>query len=191
MSRLPHFRQKSYSRVPLFEGEPDSDDDVPGPIESSATNSKSSGSRRPVALKRLSSGAPTSSPRNMAGYGSQEPKLSDVGEVDPESHVERSDEFDGKTLYEKKSLLVNREMDAMGMGRYQWCIWFLCGFGYLLDLMWAQAFGLVLQPLKQELGFSGDSSGNITASFNAGLTAGAAFWGILVDIIGEWMVFRA
>lgn len=22
------------------------------------------------------------------------------------------------------------------MGKYQWCIWGLCGAGYLLDLMW-------------------------------------------------------
>lgn len=59
----------------------------------------------------------------------------------------------GGTLYERKCAIVNREIDAMGMGRYQWCIWWLCGFGYLLDLLWAQAFGLVVNPLAQELGF--------------------------------------
>ena len=32
-------------------------------------------------------------------------------------------------------------------------IWTLCGFGYMLDLLWAQAFGLALGPLEQELGF--------------------------------------
>lgn len=42
------------------------------------------------------------------------------------------------------------------------CIWLLCGFGFLIDLMWAQAFGLVLQPLEQELGFAGSESGNIS-----------------------------
>lgn len=62
----------------------------------------------------------------------------------------------GATLYEKKCMVVNAEIDRMGMGRYQWCIWLLCGFGYLLDLMWAQAFGLVLSPLQQEFGFSGE-----------------------------------
>lgn len=38
-------------------------------------------------------------------------------------------------LYERKSLLVQRELDLMGLGRYQKCIWLLCGFGYFLDLM--------------------------------------------------------
>lgn len=40
--------------------------------------------------------------------------------------------FRGLTLYEKKALLVNRELDAHGMGKYQWWIFFLCGFGYFL-----------------------------------------------------------
>ena len=64
-------------------------------------------------------------------------------------------ELEGKTLYEKKCVLINREIDSNGMGKYQVYIWFLCGFGYLLDLLWAQAFGLVLSPLKQEMGFPG------------------------------------
>lgn len=107
-----------------------------------------------------------------------------------ESEVETMYSLEGHTLFEKKCIIINREMDAIGMGRYQWYIWTLCGFGYLLDLMWAQAFGLVLQPLKQELGFAENQSGNIGASFNAGLTAGAAFWGILVDIVGRKWAFN-
>lgn len=71
-------------------------------------------------------------------------------------------ELEGYSLYEKKCVLINHEIDSNGMGRYQWYIWILCGFGYWLDLLWAQAFGLVLSPLKQELGFGGDQSGNIS-----------------------------
>lgn len=65
-------------------------------------------------------------------------------------------ELEGLTLYEKKCVLINHEIDSNGMGRYQWYIWGLCGFGYWLDLMWAQAFGLVLSPLQQELDFPGE-----------------------------------
>ncbi len=35
--------------------------------------------------------------------------------------------LDGLTLYEKKCVLINREVDSMGMGKYQWCLWGLCG----------------------------------------------------------------
>lgn len=99
------------------------------------------------------------------------------------SNVAR-EELEGLTLYEKKCVLINREIDNNGFGRYQWYIWGLCGLGYFIDLIWAQAFGLILGPLQQELGFPGDQSGNISVAFSAGLTAGAFVWGFLVDIIG-------
>lgn len=38
----------------------------------------------------------------------------------------------GLSLHEKKCILINHEIDAMGMGRYQWCLWLLCGLGYFL-----------------------------------------------------------
>ncbi|KAI0860327.1 major facilitator superfamily domain-containing protein [Xylaria cubensis] len=96
----------------------------------------------------------------------------------------------GITLYEKKCLLINREIDAMGMGRYQWTVWGLCGFGYLIDLLWAQAFGLALSPLQQEFGFGSGQTGNITVAFSAGLTAGAFVWGVLADTIGRRWSFN-
>lgn len=78
----------------------------------------------------------------------------------------------------------------MGMGRYQWSIWVLCGFGYLIDLMWAQAFGLILSPLQQEMGFGPDQTGKLSTAFSVGLTTGAFVWGILVDIIGRRWAFN-
>jgi len=99
-------------------------------------------------------------------------------------------ELEGLSQLEKKFVLINREIDRNGMGRYQWYIWFLCGFGYLLDLLWAQAFGLVLGTLEQELGFQPDQTGNISVAFSAGLTAGAFVWGVLVDIIGRRWAFN-
>ena len=93
-------------------------------------------------------------------------------------------QLDDLSLYGKKRLLINREIDSQGMGKYQWCIWLLCGLDYFLDIAWAHAFALVLSPLKQELGFSNGHSGNIATSLNAGLTAGAFFWGVMSDVIG-------
>jgi hypothetical protein len=69
--------------------------------------------------------------------------------------IDHPEDLEGKTLFEKKCVLINREIDSMGMGKYQWFLWGLCGFGYLLDLLWAQAFGLVLAPLTQELNIQG------------------------------------
>lgn len=35
-------------------------------------------------------------------------------------------------------------------------IFFLCGMGYMIDLLYAQAFGLIAPALQQELGFSSE-----------------------------------
>ena len=80
---------------------------------------------------------------------------SERGTAPPPYALASAEELDGLTLYEKKSLLIEKEIDSMGMGTYQWALWALCGFGYLLDLLWAEAFGLVLQPLSQELNIAG------------------------------------
>ncbi|KAJ4379918.1 hypothetical protein N0V86_005102 [Didymella sp. IMI 355093] len=119
----------------------------------------------------------------------------EVNELDNKSDSEDSrsskHEFeDDATLYDKKCLLVDRQIDAFGMGRYQWMIWSLCGLGYLIDLMWAQAFGLVLSPLQQELGFGNNETGKLSTAFSVGLTAGAFAWGILVDVIGRRWAFN-
>lgn len=104
--------------------------------------------------------------------------------------------YDQLTLYEKKSVLINRELDAMNehgfwkLGRYQWCVFFLCGFGYFLDLCWAQAFGLISGQIQQELGISDARIGDIFTAFSAGLTVGAFAWGLLVDIIGRKWCFN-
>ncbi len=82
------------------------------------------------------------------------------------------------------------ELDKLGMGKYQWCIWFLCGFGYFLDLAWAQGVGLIASAVYQEMGVPAGSYGNIWSCANAGLAVGAFGWGLLVDIIGRRWAFN-
>jgi MFS family permease len=133
-------------------------------------------------------------PRNMASAAERHDheKLTNGDQSSPErsDHVASEVPDEGSTLYDKKCILINREIDAMGMGRYQWYLWALCGFGYMIDLMWAQAFGLVLSPMQQELGFGVDQTGNLSIAFSSGLTAGAFVWGVLVDIIGRQWAFN-
>lgn len=86
------------------------------------------------------------------------------------------------TTFEKKAALINAENDKFGLGRYQWCIWFLCGFGYFLDLAWAQGVGLIASAVYQEMNVPSKHWGDIFSCSNAGLATGALFWGIMVDM---------
>lgn len=94
------------------------------------------------------------------------------------------------TTFEKKAALINAEFDKFGMGRYQICIWFLCGFGYFLDLAWAQGVGLIATAIYQEMDVPANHTGNIWALSNAGLAVGALSFGLLVDIIGRKWAFN-
>jgi hypothetical protein len=101
--------------------------------------------------------------------GSMKPLLESSERTNP---MLEHPEPEGIGLYERKCILVDREIDAMAMGRYQWCLWALCGLGYMVDLTWAQALGLVLSPMQQELGFRDDQTGMLSTAFSIGLTAG-------------------
>ncbi|KZT28573.1 MFS general substrate transporter [Neolentinus lepideus HHB14362 ss-1] len=94
------------------------------------------------------------------------------------------------SVLDKKLLLVNRALDDIGMGKYGWLIFFLCGYGYALDLMWAQAFSLIASSAQQEFGISDNEFGNIFTAFNTGLTVGAFTWGLLVDVVGRKWAFN-
>lgn len=94
------------------------------------------------------------------------------------------------TTFEKKAALINVELDNFGLGRYQICIWLLCGFGYFLDLAWAQGVGLIASAVYQEMDVPPARQGDIFALANAGLAVGALSFGILVDIIGRKWAFN-
>ncbi|KAF2030666.1 sugar transporter-like protein [Setomelanomma holmii] len=92
--------------------------------------------------------------------------------------------------FEKKAALINLEIDKFGLGRYQICIWFLCGFGYFLDLAWAQGVGLISTAIYQEMNVADADTGTIFALANAGLAIGALGFGLAVDIIGRKWAFN-
>ena len=94
------------------------------------------------------------------------------------------------TTFEKKAALVNAELDKFGMGRYQTCIWFLCGFGYFLDLAWAQGVGLIGSAVFQEMGVADKDQAILWSCSNAGLAIGAFSFGIIVDIVGRKWAFN-
>ncbi|WWC93760.1 hypothetical protein V866_000596 [Kwoniella sp. B9012] len=134
----------------------------------------------------------TSSRRVLNRMTTQEIRVKIRKMADLVSSEELGDrDFTDLSLYEKKSLLINRELDQMGMGRYQWCVFTLCGLGYFLDLGWAQAFGLVGGAIQQELGVPDSQIGALSTAFNFGLCIGAFGWGLLVDIVGRRWCFNS
>ncbi|KAH9900128.1 sugar transporter [Xylariomycetidae sp. FL2044] len=92
--------------------------------------------------------------------------------------------------YELKSKLVNKAIQDIGMGRYNWQLFILCGFGWFADNLWMQGVSLTLPSLSQEFGVSEKQVRYTTSSLFVGLCVGSFVWGMGADIIGRRLAFN-
>lgn len=77
------------------------------------------------------------------------------------------------------------------MGKYQWELFVLCGFGWLADNLWLQGVALTLDPIAAEFNIDSDTVRYTTLSLFVGLCLGASFWGIASDVIGRRLAFNS
>ncbi|OAX33180.1 MFS general substrate transporter [Rhizopogon vinicolor AM-OR11-026] len=94
-------------------------------------------------------------------------------------------------VYEAKALILNRAIQGIGMGRYQWYLYFVAGFGWFAlcqsDVTWTLMNGLIIAPVINEFRFNGAF---LSLASNIGLFAGALFWGLGCDIWGRRWPFH-
>ena len=64
------------------------------------------------------------------------------------------------------------------------CVWAICGTGFWLDITWFAILSYAAPSMQREFGYSDEEYGNLFSAFSVGAMAGAAVWGILVDIMG-------
>ncbi|KAJ5156155.1 hypothetical protein N7492_008958 [Penicillium capsulatum] len=94
------------------------------------------------------------------------------------------------SMYDRKAKVINRAIQDIGMGRYQWQLFFLCGFGWTADNLWLQGVALTLPPLQHEFGVSESHVRFTTCALFLGLCIGASFWGVASDIVGRRLAFN-
>ncbi|KAL2816464.1 major facilitator superfamily domain-containing protein [Aspergillus granulosus] len=94
------------------------------------------------------------------------------------------------SIYDRKAKIINRAIQDIGMGRYQWGLFVLCGFGWIADNLWLQGVALTLTPLSMEFGVTESESRFATCALFVGLIVGATLWGIASDIIGRRPAFN-
>lgn len=94
------------------------------------------------------------------------------------------------SAYDRKAKVINRALQDIGMGRYQWQLFFLCGFGWTADNLWLQGVALTLTPISYEFGISETGVRFTTCALFLGLCLGASFWGVASDIVGRRLAFN-
>ncbi|KAK6843510.1 hypothetical protein PG987_004370 [Apiospora arundinis] len=92
--------------------------------------------------------------------------------------------------YELKSKLINKAIQDIGMGKYNWQLFVLCGFGWFADNLWMQGVSLILPSLSGEFGVPEKTVRYTTSALFAGLCVGSFCWGLGSDIMGRRIAFN-
>lgn len=75
------------------------------------------------------------------------------------------------------------------MGRYQWEVFVVTGFGWICDNFWSQGLPTIQPAVKLE--FADVSRVSLSSvAYYVGLIVGASFWGISMDFIGRKPAFN-
>ncbi|KAF7339216.1 MFS general substrate transporter [Mycena venus] len=86
---------------------------------------------------------------------------------------------------------LDKTIDRIGMGRYQWTLLCLCGFGWMADNMWIQAVAIVLPRVQQHYSVPDHYIGVVSSAMFAGMMIGAVGWGTCSDLLGRSTAFKA
>ncbi|KIY52391.1 MFS general substrate transporter [Fistulina hepatica ATCC 64428] len=89
--------------------------------------------------------------------------------------------------YVAKAHILNEAIQAIGMGRYQWYLFVVTGFGWFVDNLYPIVISLILDPVVNEFHFQGPF---LSLGQSIGLLLGAAFWGVGADIWGRRWSFN-
>lgn len=89
-----------------------------------------------------------------------------------------------------KVVVLNKAMAELGMGRYQWELFFTSGFGWMADNLWLQAISIVMPSVGNEWrGYP--TVRMVSFALYCGLLTGAAFWGMSCDVVGRRVAWNS
>jgi len=91
-------------------------------------------------------------------------------------------------VYEAKAKVLNKAIQDIGMGKYQWQLFIVIGFGWAMDNLWPIVTSLILPAVRSE--FHPTRAPFLTLAQNIGLLFGAVFWGFGCDIFGRRWAFN-
>ncbi|KAF8799365.1 MFS general substrate transporter [Phlegmacium glaucopus] len=110
--------------------------------------------------------------------------MSPTEDLEHQHHLVNGTDQDGRTPLDKT-------IDRIGMGSYQWTLLSLCGFGWMADNMWIQAIAIILPRVQQHYAVPDSYIGTVSSSMFAGMMIGAIGWGTCSDLMGRSAAFNS
>ncbi|TFK52346.1 MFS general substrate transporter [Heliocybe sulcata] len=111
------------------------------------------------------------------------------GEDNGDDIEEQLEEMEEGDAFDERSNL-DRTIDRIGMGSYQWVLLSLCGFGWLADNMWIQAVAIILPRVQVHFLVPDSYLGAVSSAMFAGMMVGAVGWGTCSDMMGRSTAFN-
>ncbi|KAI0299667.1 MFS general substrate transporter [Multifurca ochricompacta] len=102
-------------------------------------------------------------------------------------HADTENIYEHDPVYAAKAKILNDALQEIGMGKYQWYLFIVAGFGWFSDNLWPIVTGLIFTPVVNEFSFKGQF---LKLGQNIGLLVGAIFWGVGSDIWGRKLSFN-
>jgi hypothetical protein len=133
-----------------------------------------------------------------------------IGETEPYLQELATLKADGANLmFEAQAALLNHAVQKIGMGKYQWGLFVLAGYGWLCDQVncihiiqvvprivinaeYRQLWQTTVSDALPQVGieFNPPHSAFLSLALIAGLVIGAGFWGFGADLVGRRLVFN-
>ncbi|KAI6042326.1 MFS general substrate transporter [Pisolithus marmoratus] len=108
----------------------------------------------------------------------------------PHLHGGIQDVYSGEScdlVYRAKAQILNNAMQEIGMGKYQWYLFFVAGFGRFADGLWLNTPRLIYSPVSWEFLSPGIW---MYLAQGIGLLIGSVFWGVGSDVWGRRWSFN-
>ncbi|KAL4072456.1 major facilitator superfamily domain-containing protein [Scleroderma yunnanense] len=90
-------------------------------------------------------------------------------------------------VYHAKAKILNDAIQEIGMGKYQWFLFFVAGFGWFSDNLWPSTPGLIYTSVTRQFNVQGEW---MLLAQALGLLVGASFWGVGCDVWGRRWSFN-
>jgi MFS family permease len=93
-------------------------------------------------------------------------------------------------MQRENARILSETLDEIGWTKYHWLVFWLCGLGWAMDMLWIMSLSIVMHEVQDYWDISVGEASTILTSQMAGVFLGAYVWGWASDRIGRMFSFK-
>ena len=93
-------------------------------------------------------------------------------------------------MQRENARILSETLDEIGWTKYHWLVFWLCGLGWAMDMLWIMSLSIVMHEIQDYWDISVGEASTILTSQMAGVFLGAYVWGWASDRIGRMFSFK-